>query len=78
MTLDEKIQFVPGAAQDRSSLPRGGGGWIAGIPRLNIPDLYFADGSVGVGNRVGQATALPSSIARETLIKLSAFHKRSG
>jgi beta-glucosidase-like glycosyl hydrolase len=31
--------------------------------RLNIPDLYLADGSVGVGNHVGQATAFPSSIA---------------
>ena len=30
---------------------------------MNIPALYLADGSVGVGNGVGQATALPSSIA---------------
>jgi beta-glucosidase len=36
---------------------------VPGIPRLNIPDLYLADGSVGVGDGVGQATALPSSIA---------------
>ena len=66
MTLDEKIQLVHGgAALDwwDYTLPRGGGGWIPGIPRLGIPDLYFADGSVGVGNSVGQATALPSSIA---------------
>jgi len=66
MTLDEKIQLVHGgAALDwwNHSLPRGGGGWIPGITRLNIPDLYFADGSVGVGNGVGPATALPSSIA---------------
>ena len=32
-------------------------------PGLGIPDLYLADGSVGVGNNVGRATALPSSIA---------------
>jgi beta-glucosidase len=66
MTLDEKIQLVHGgAALDwwNYTLPRGAGGWIPGIPRLGIPDLYFADGSVGVGNGVGQATALPSSIA---------------
>ncbi len=66
MTQDEKIQLVHGgAALDwwDYTLPRGGGGWIPGIPRLGIPDLYFADGSVGVGNAVGQATALPSSIA---------------
>jgi len=66
MTLDEKIQLVHGgAALDwwNHTLPRGGGGWIPGITRLGIPDLYFADGSVGVGNAVGPATALPSSIA---------------
>jgi beta-glucosidase len=66
MTMDEKIQLVHGgAALDwwNYTLPRGAGGWIPGIPRLGIPDLYFADGSVGVGNSVGQATALPSSIA---------------
>ena len=66
MTLDEKIQLAHGgAALDwwNHTLPRGAGGWVPGIPRLNIPDLYLADGSVGVGNAVGPATALPSSIA---------------
>jgi beta-glucosidase len=66
MTLDEKIQLVHGgAALDwwNYTLPRGAGGWIPGIPRLSIPDLYFADGPVGVGDSVGQATALPSSMA---------------
>jgi len=66
MTLDEKIHMVHGgAALDwwAHTLPRGGGGWIQGNTRLNIPDLYFADGSAGVNWGVGQATALPSSIA---------------
>jgi len=66
MTLDEKIHMVHGgAALDwwNHKLPRGAGGWISGIPRLNIPDLYFADGSTGVSQGVGEATALPSSIA---------------
>jgi len=66
MTQDEKIQMVHGGADLQwwnQTLPRGAGGWIPGIPSLGIPDLYFADGSVGVGNGVGQATALPSSIA---------------
>ena len=66
MTLEEKIHMVHGgAALDwwNHRLPRGAGGWIAGIPRLNIPDLYFADGSAGVSQGVGEATALPSSIA---------------
>ena len=67
MTQDEKVQLVHGGetSPDYSStpVPRGGAGWVPGIPRLSIPDLYLADGSVGVGNSVGQATALPSSIA---------------
>lgn len=67
MTQAQKLQMVQGAVTTNSTsvppLPRGGAGWIQGIPALGIPDLYFADGSVGVGNQVGPATALPSSIA---------------
>ncbi len=66
MSLDEKIQLVHGgAALDwwAHALPRGAGGWIPGISRLNIPDTYFADGSAGLSASVGQATALPSAIA---------------
>ncbi|HXY39598.1 MAG TPA: glycoside hydrolase family 3 C-terminal domain-containing protein, partial [Vicinamibacteria bacterium] len=66
MTLDEKLQLVHGgAAADwwNHTLPHGGAGWVPGIPRLGIPDLYLADGSVGLGNAAGPATALPSSIA---------------
>jgi len=67
MTQAQKLQMVQGAVTTNSTivppLPRGGEGWIQGIPALSIPDLYFADGSVGVGNQVGPATALPSSIA---------------
>src|ERR1700674_761334 len=66
MTLAEKVQLVHGGAAldwTQHTLPRGGAGWIPGIPRLGIPDLYFSDGSVGVGNSVGPATALPSSVA---------------
>ena len=66
MTLAEKVQLVHGGAAldwTQHTLPRGGAGWIPGIQRLGIPDLYFSDGSVGVGNSVGPATALPSSLA---------------
>jgi beta-glucosidase len=66
MTQDQEIQFVYGAGgpvTNNPPLPRGGAGFVPGIPLLGIPDLYLADGSVGVGNSVGQATALPSSIA---------------
>ncbi len=62
MTQDEKLQLVHGAG-GYSPIARGAGSWIPGIPRLGIPDLYLADGSVGVSGGVGQATALPSSIA---------------
>ncbi len=60
MTLDEKIRLVHG---EQAGVSRGAGSHILGIPRLGIPDLYLADGSVGVGNNVGEAIALPSAIA---------------
>jgi beta-glucosidase len=63
MTTDEKIQLVHGTGYTGGSEPRGAAGYVPGIAHLNIPDIYLADGSVGVGNSVGQATALPSSIA---------------
>lgn len=66
MTLDEKIQLVHGSAGPQwwnQTLPRSAGGFIPGISHLGVPDLYFEDGSVGVGQSAGQATALPSSIA---------------
>ncbi len=66
MTLDQKIQLVHGgAALDwwNHTLPHGAGGWVPGIPSLNIPDLYFSDGSTGVANTLCPATALPSSMA---------------
>jgi beta-glucosidase len=78
MTLDEKIQLVHGGEaqnQQEPIVPRGGNGWIAGIPRLDIPTLYFADGSVGVGNDVGQAIALPSSLASAASWDLNEAYK---
>jgi beta-glucosidase len=78
MTQDEKIQLVAGAGTPGSynnSFPRGAGGYIPGISRLGIPDLYFTDGSVGVANGVGQATALPSSIASAASWDLSEAYK---
>lgn len=78
MTQDEKIQLVHGAGgpvTDNPPLPRGGAGWVPGISRLGIPDLYLADGSVGVGNGVGPATALPSSIASAASWDLNEAYK---
>ena len=78
MTQDAKIQLVYGAGGPVTNiipLPRGGGGYVPGIPRLGIPNLYFADGSVGAGNAIGQATALPSSIASAASWDLSEAYK---
>lgn len=66
MTQQEKLQLLQGAGGPVTNirpLPRGAGGWVPGIPRLGIPDLYFADGSTGLADSVAPATALPSSIA---------------
>ena len=66
MTQAEKLQLVHGAGGPVTNiipLPRGAGGYIPGIPRLGVPDLYFNDGSVGVANSQAPATALPSAIA---------------
>lgn len=71
MTQSEKLQLVHGV----SPQPRGAVGWVPGIPRLGIPDLYLVDGSVGVGNKVGQATALPSSIASAASWDLNEAYK---
>src|SRR5208337_5160738 len=64
MTLDEKLQLVHGNLTIQNLVgPRGAGLWVLGIPRLGIPDLLLADGPTGAGDGLGQATALPSSIA---------------
>jgi beta-glucosidase len=64
MTQSEEVQLVHGGPEAVIGQgPMGVAVWVEGVPRLNIPNLYMADGSVGLGNNVGQATALPSSIA---------------
>ena len=67
MTQAEKLQLVQGGVTSNLTygytVPLGAAGYVPGIPRLGVPQLYLADGSVGVGNGIGPATALPSSIA---------------
>jgi len=66
MTQAEKLQLVAGEGGPVTNifaLPKGAGGYIAGIPRLGIPALYFVDGSLGVADGAAPSTALPSSIA---------------
>jgi len=67
MTQAQELQMVQGGVTTDLtygySVPLGAAGYVPGIPALEIPELYLADGSVGMGNGVGPATALPSSIA---------------
>jgi beta-glucosidase len=76
MTLDEKVQLVHGGVTTANpTAPGGGAGWVPGIARLSVPTLYLADGSVGAGNGIGQATALPSSIASAASWDLNEAYK---
>lgn len=61
MTLDEKIQLVHGNGFGNS--PVGGAGWIPGIARLGIPELYTADSAAGVGVSGANVTPMPAPIA---------------
>src|SRR5215472_4582138 len=71
MTLDEKIQLVHGPGwglilNNEPNPSNGGAGWIAGIPRLGIPDINMADSAVGVTRgaaRSRYSTGLPSAVA---------------
>lgn len=59
MTLQEKLQMVHGNLTLENGLgPRNAVGWVPAIPRLEIPELLYADAST-----VWPATALPSSLA---------------
>jgi beta-glucosidase len=75
MTPDEKTVLTHGImamsfGPDSSPLPKDavpGAGYVASIPRLNIPSLRESDASLGVayvgGIRKDGATALPSGVA---------------
>jgi beta-glucosidase len=82
MTQSEKLAMVQGGVTTNNTygytVPLGAGGWVPGNTRLNIPPLYLADGSVGVGNAVGQATALPSSLANAASWDLTEAAKYGG
>jgi beta-glucosidase len=51
MTLDEKLTIIHGTAEDASTY-QGQAGYLAGVPRLGIPPVRFADGPPGVLTRV--------------------------
>jgi beta-glucosidase len=50
MTLEEKLTLIHGTQED-PSVYQGQAGYLAGIPRLSIPALRFADGPPGVLTR---------------------------
>ena len=50
MTLDEKLTLIHGTKED-PAVYQGQAGYLAGIPRLGIPGLRFADGPPGVLTR---------------------------
>ena len=68
-TLTQGVMAIPFSATMK--LPEGaimGAGYVAGIPRLNVPALTESDASLGVawvlGLRKDGATALPSGMAQ--------------
>jgi len=66
MSQAQKLHMVygeGGPVTNIPQLPRGAGGYIAGIPELGIPALYFVDGSLGVADGQAPSTALPSALA---------------
>ena len=56
MTLAQKFQMVDGTG---FAFNAGYAGHIQGIPALGIPDLYLADGAMGVGNGSTGVTLFP-------------------
>jgi beta-glucosidase len=50
MTLQEKLTLIHGTKEDPANY-QGQAGYLAGIPRLGIPGLRFADGPPGVLTR---------------------------
>src|SRR5689334_23958174 len=75
MTQDEKLSMLRGfivqtwpAGKFPADVPKGSG-YVPGVPRLGIPALTEADGSLGVANMAGgerpndEATAVPSGPA---------------
>jgi len=73
MTLQEKLTLIHGTRED-DKVYQGQAGYLAGIPRLGIPGLRFADGPPGVLTRhpsqgetatMGVAATFSSKIAEE-------------
>jgi len=61
MTLSQKLQMIDGAATAVGAV-KDYAGYIPGIPSLDIPPLYLADGAVGAGNGSTGVTQFPSGL----------------
>ena len=69
MTLREKIALIDGTHED-PAVYQGQAGYIAGVPRLGIPGLRFADGPPGVLTRnPSQAETATMGVAATFSIK---------
>jgi beta-glucosidase len=78
MTQAQKLQLVHGNVPlppNPTPPPRGAPYWVPGITALGIPDQLGADGPAGLGDGVGQATALPSPLAGAATWDLTEAYK---
>jgi beta-glucosidase len=62
MTLDEKLQFLVSKYPFVAD-PAGGAGLIAGVPRLNIPDVEIADSGTGSASTKMSSSTFPATLA---------------
>jgi beta-glucosidase len=68
MTLEEKIAVIRGN-QEAAATDQGEAGYLAGIPRLGIPSMRFADGPPGI------LTRLPSAAPTATMGLAATFSR---
>ncbi len=69
MTLEEKMTLIHGTSEE-PRVYQGQAGYLAGIPRLHIPGLRFADGPPGVLTRhPSQAETATMSVAATFSVK---------
>jgi beta-glucosidase len=68
MTLEEKIAVIRGK-QEAAATDQGEAGYLAGVPRLGIPSMRFADGPPGI------LTRLPSAAPTATMGLAATFSR---
>lgn len=68
MTLEEKIAVIRGK-QEAAATDQGEAGYLAGVPRLGIPSMRFADGPPGI------LTRLPSVAPTATMGLAATFSR---